>query len=128
MKIGILGSGVVGQALANGFIKLGYEVMVGTRSLEKLSEWKEKAGEKGHVGSFAETATFDNIITLAVKGTAAIDTLKMAGAEKLKGITIIDATNPIADEPPENGVLKFFTSIENLSWRNYSLPFLMRTS
>ncbi|OGF54089.1 MAG: hypothetical protein A2Z21_08335 [Candidatus Fraserbacteria bacterium RBG_16_55_9] len=43
MKIGILGSGVVGQVLANGFIKHGYEVMVGTRSPEKLSGWKEKA-------------------------------------------------------------------------------------
>ncbi len=113
MKIGILGSGVVGQVLGNGFIKHGYEVMVGTRSPEKLAEWKAKAGKSGRVGSFAETAAFGDLIVLAAKGTAAKDTLKMAGAENLKGKTIIDATNPIADAPPEKGVLKFFTSLDS---------------
>jgi len=52
MKIGILGSGVVGQTLANGFLKYGDEVMVGTRSPAKLAEWKAKAGKNGRVGSF----------------------------------------------------------------------------
>jgi predicted dinucleotide-binding enzyme len=113
MKIGILGSGTVGQALANGFIKHGYEAMIGTRSPEKLSAWKEKAGKSGRIGSFAETAAFGDIIVLAAKGTTAKDTLKMAGAANLKGKTIIDTTNPIADAPPENGVLKFFTSLDN---------------
>jgi predicted dinucleotide-binding enzyme len=112
MKVGILGSGVVGQALANGFIKHGNEVMVGTRSPEKLSAWKVDAGKSGRVGSFAETAAFGELILLAAKGTGALDTLTLAGAENLAGKTIIDATNPIADEPPENGVLKFFTSLD----------------
>jgi hypothetical protein len=113
MKIGILGSGAVGQALANGFVKHGYDVMIGTRSPEKLSEWKAKAGERGRVGSFAETTAFGDLLVLAVKGTAAKDTLKMAGAESLKGKTMIDTTNPIADAPPEKGVIKFFTSLDN---------------
>lgn len=113
MKIGILGSGDVGRALANGFIKHGYEAMIGTRSPDKLSAWKEKAGKNGRVGSFAETAAFGEIIVLAAKGTTAKETLKMAGAEKLKGKTIIDTTNPIAEAPPENGVLKYFTTLEN---------------
>ncbi len=112
MKIGILGSGVVGQTLANGFIKHGHEVMVGTRSPEKLTEWKAKAGESGQTGSFAETAAFGEILVLAVKGTGAQNVLELAGAESLKGKTIIDATNPIADAPPENGVLKFFTTFD----------------
>lgn len=113
MNIGILGSGVVGQALANGFIKHGHQVMVGTRSPEKLAEWKAKAGENGQIGSFAEAAAFGDIIVLAAKGTAAQDVLELAGAENLRGMTIMDATNPIADPPPENGVLKFFTSFDN---------------
>ncbi len=113
MKIGILGSGVVGQALATGFIKHGYEVMVGTRNPDKLSEWKTSAGENGQIGGFAEAAAFGDLIVLAAKGMAAKDVLEMAGAENLKGMTIIDATNPIADAPPENGVLKFFTSLDN---------------
>lgn len=113
MKIGILGSGDVGKTLANGFIKHGYEVMIGTRSPEKLSTWKAKAGSNGRVGSFNETAAFGEILVLAAKGTTAKDTLQLAGAVNLKGKTIIDATNPIAEAPPVNGVLKFFTSLDN---------------
>jgi hypothetical protein len=113
VKIGILGSGVVGQALGSGFIRHGYEVMVGTRSPEKLAEWKLKAGESGRVGSFAEAAAFGDILVLAVKGAAAEETLKTAGGENLSGKAIIDATNPIADSPPDNGVLRFFTSLDH---------------
>jgi hypothetical protein len=113
MKVGILGSGDIGRALGSGFIKHGYEVMVGTRTAQKLSEWKEKAGKGGWVGSFAEAAAFGEIIVLAAKGTTAKETLKMAGAANLKGKTIIDTTNPIAEAPPDHGVLKYFTTLEN---------------
>lgn len=111
-KIGILGSGVVGQSLGSGFIKHGYRVMVGTRNAAKLSEWNETASENGTVGSFAETAAFGDIIVLAVKGSAAKEVLELAGTENLNGKTIIDASNPIEDTPPENGVLKFFTNLD----------------
>src|SRR3989338_2482178 len=109
MKIGILGSGDVGKALAGGFMKHGYEVMVGTGNQQKLSEWKSK--NKAKTGSFSEAASFGEIIVLAVKGTAAKDALKAAG--NINGKTVFDTTNPIADAPPENGVLKFFTSLDN---------------
>ena len=112
MKIGILGSGVVGQTLASGFVKHGYEVMIGTRDANKLKEWKTRVGNKISIGGFKETAKFGEIIVLAVKGTVAKEVLQMAGAENLVGKTIIDATNPIADVPPENGVLKFFTTLD----------------
>jgi predicted dinucleotide-binding enzyme len=87
--------------------------MVGTRSPQKLSEWKEKAGKGGRVGSFAEAGAFGEIIVLAAKGTTAKDTLKLAGAASLKGKTIIDTTNPIAEAPPDHGVLKYFTTLES---------------
>ena len=112
MKIGVLGSGDVGQVLGAGFISHGHDVMIGTRNPSKLSAWQEKTGQKGKVGSFAETAAFANTIVLAVKGAVAGETLKMAGAANLKGKTIIDATNPIAEAPPVNGVLKYFTSLD----------------
>ncbi|HET6616760.1 MAG TPA: NAD(P)-binding domain-containing protein, partial [Gemmatimonadota bacterium] len=112
MKIGILGSGVVGQTLGGGFVRHGYDVMVGTRSPEKLSEWKAKVGRSGNTGTFAESSAFGEILVLAVKGTAARNTLEVAGGENLRGKIIVDATNPIADSPPENGVLKFFTSLD----------------
>jgi predicted dinucleotide-binding enzyme len=103
----------VGQVLAGGFIKLGYEAMIGTRNPEKLADWKAKTGKNGSVGSFAEAAAFGEMIVLAAKGTSAREVLGMAEEANLKGKTIIDATNPIADVPPQNGVLKFFTSLDS---------------
>jgi hypothetical protein len=111
MKIGIIGSGQVGQTLANGFIKHGYEVMVGSRDISNLAVWQEKAGENASVGSFAETAAFGEIVVLAAKGTAAKDALELAGDSNLAGKIVIDATNPVADAPPVNGVLQFFTNL-----------------
>ncbi|MBX7043962.1 MAG: NAD(P)-binding domain-containing protein [Ignavibacteria bacterium] len=111
-KIGIIGSGVVGQALANGFIKYGYDVMIGTNSRDKAEALKEKTGGKAEVGNFEETAKFGDIIVLAAKGGAAEDALKLAGAANLNGKTVIDTTNPISDEPPVNAVLKFFTTLD----------------
>ncbi len=111
MKVGVLGSGDVGKTLANGFVKHTYDVMIGTRDKNKLTEWSR--GKNIMVGSFEETAAFGDIIILAVKGTAALDVLKMIGSQNLKNKIIIDTTNPIADAPPQNGVLRFFTSLDN---------------
>jgi predicted dinucleotide-binding enzyme len=112
-NIGILGSGIVGTTLANGFIKYGYKVMIGTRSPKKLDEWNERSGENGSVGSLQETASFGEIVILAVKGTAAMDALNSLDPGSIEGKTVIDATNPISDTPPENGVLNFFTEANN---------------
>lgn len=110
-KIGVLGSGVVAQALAGGFLRHGYEVAVGTRDIKKLEAWKPAVHGKPKIGSFAEAAAFGELIVLAVKGTAAEEALKLAGLKSLAGKTILDTTNPIADAPPTNGVLQFFTSM-----------------
>src|SRR5688572_27930553 len=107
-KIGILGSGAVAKVLASGFLKHGYEVMVGTRDSSKLTDWQSK-NPKGKTGEFSETAKFGDVIVLAVKGTVAQQALEMAGIGNLKRKTIIDATNPISDGAPVNGVLQFFT-------------------
>lgn len=108
-KVGVLGSGQVGQVLADGFLKHGFEVMRGSRDAAKLEEWKKGAGAKASTGTFADTAKFGDIVVLAVKGSAAESALEQAGADNLSGKTVIDATNPIADEPPENGVIRYFT-------------------
>jgi len=110
-RIGILGSGDVGKTLATGFLKYGYQVMLGTRDNEKLKEFIQQSGEKIKAGTFEETANFGEIIVLATKGTIAKKSLEMAGVKNLIGKTIIDATNPIAELAPENGVLKFFTNL-----------------
>jgi len=108
-NIGILGSGMVGLALARGFLKHGYAVKIGTGSSEKTKKLMEETGGAASVGSFAEAAAFGEILVLAVKGTAAENVLRAAGPSSLKGKTIIDATNPIADAPPVNGVVQYFT-------------------
>jgi predicted dinucleotide-binding enzyme len=110
-KIGIIGSGIVGQTLANGFAKHGYEVMIGTNTPAKRDELKSKTGGRAAVGSFEETARFGEILVLATKGLAAESALKAAGIANLSGKTVIDTTNPIADAPPVNGVLQFFTTV-----------------
>jgi 8-hydroxy-5-deazaflavin:NADPH oxidoreductase len=108
-KIGIIGSGVVAQTLGAGFLKYGYQVMLGTRDVSKLIEWQSGDGKGAKVGSFTETASFGDIVVLAAKGTAALEVLELAGLENLQGKTILDTTNPIADAPPVNGVLQYFT-------------------
>ncbi len=107
MKVGVLGSGIVGETLANGLLKHGYEVMRGSRDPSKLAEW-QKQSVQAKTGTFAETARFGEFVILAVKGAAAESALGQCQAE-LDGKVVIDATNPIAAEPPEDGVLRFFT-------------------
>ncbi|MCB9264450.1 MAG: NAD(P)-binding domain-containing protein [Lewinellaceae bacterium] len=112
-KIGILGSGAVAKALGTGFVQHGYEVKLGTRDASKLADWQAETGGKAHVGSVAEAAAFGDAIVLAVKGTAVEKVLQHAGAANLNEKTIMDATNPIAEAPPVNGVLQFFTSLDD---------------
>lgn len=110
-KIGVLGSGVVGRTLADGLVKRGFEVMLGTGNPNKLSDWQ--SGANGKVGSFEKAADFGDLIILAVKGTAALqiaEQVKIGISDK----TVLDVCNPIADESPKDGVRKFFTTKESL--------------
>jgi len=111
-KIGVIGSGVVGQTLASGFVRHGFETMVGSREPGKLKEWATKAGPLAKTGTVQEAARFGDVVVLAVKGTAAEEVVRLAGPETLADKIVIDTTNPIADAPPTNGVIKFFTSLE----------------
>ena len=114
MKIGIIGSGIVGRVLASGFLNEGHSVMLGTRNIskEEVVKWK-KENDNGLLGSFQETAQFGELIVLAVSGLAVEDAINLAGKEHFSNKIIIDTTNPIAAVPPENGVIKFFTTLED---------------
>jgi predicted dinucleotide-binding enzyme len=111
MNVGILGSGDVGKALAAGFLKHGHRVMMGTRTSDKLADWA-KQNPRATLGDFSDTAKFGELVVLAVKGTVAMDALRAAGAANLAGKPVMDATNPIADAPPVNGVITFFTNLD----------------
>ncbi len=95
MKIGIIGSGIVGQQLGLGFIKLQHEVKIGTRDVSKLNEWKKTAGEKGSAGSFEDVAKFGEVIVLATAWVGTENAISMAGKENFKDKILIDVTNPL---------------------------------
>jgi hypothetical protein len=106
-RYGVLGSGQVGQVLAKGLKAHGYQVMIGSRAPAKLAEFAKATGIA--TGTFAEVATWAEGLVLAVAGTAAQQALEQAGKANLKGKLVVDATNPIAQEPPDDGVIRFFT-------------------
>lgn len=112
-RVAVLGSGKVGEVLANGFLKHGYEVMRGSREPAKMNDWKSAAGAGASLGTFAEAAGWGELVVVAVKGTAAESALALAGAANLAGKVVVDTCNPIADAPPTNGVLHYFTTLED---------------
>jgi|SRR5688572_7767575 len=114
MNAGIIGSGIVGRVLASAFLNEGYDVMLGTRntSKEEVTKWKTD-NPAGQTGSFEEAAKFGELLVLATAGAAAEGAIKLAGALNFSGKIVIDTTNPISKEPPDNGVLKYFTTLED---------------
>jgi 8-hydroxy-5-deazaflavin:NADPH oxidoreductase len=111
-NIAVLGSGQVGQVLADGFLKHDHAVMRASRDPKKLSEWKAGAGARASVGTFSEGASWGETVVLAVKGGAAEAAIEQAGPANLAGKTVLDTSNPIADAPPEHGVLRYFTTFD----------------
>ena len=108
MRVGILGSGDVGKALAAGFSRSGHDVTMGTRDPSKLGAFASQQ-KNVKVGSFADAAKFGELLVLAVKGAAAADVLRDADEDQIEGKVIIDTTNPIEETAPKNGVLNYFT-------------------
>ena len=106
-KFGILGSGEVGRTLATGLEAKGHEVKIASRQPSKLKEFSASSGIAA--GTLADVARWGEHAVLAVKGTAAVAAIAEAGADNLRGKLVIDTTNPIADHPPEDGVLRYFT-------------------
>jgi predicted dinucleotide-binding enzyme len=112
MNVGVVGSGPVGQVLADGFLGRGHPVMRASRDPSKLETWAGEAAGDASVGTPQEAASWAELVVLAVKGTAAENAVRLCGPENLAGKTVIDTTNPIADAPPEQGVLSFFTGLD----------------
>ncbi len=113
MKVGIIGSGIVGRVLATAFLIEGNEVMLGSRNVSKdeVVKWKNE-NSSGKTGNFSDTAIFGDLLVLATAGTVIAEAIKLAGLKNFNGKVIIDATNPFAAAPPQNGVLEFFTSMD----------------
>jgi 8-hydroxy-5-deazaflavin:NADPH oxidoreductase len=113
-KVGIIGSAVVGQVLAKAFLSEGYDVMLGSRNPTKqeVVAWHEQ-NPSGKTGTFEETASFGDIVVLATGGSVTKNAINLAGINNLDGKVVIDTTNPIAAAPPVNGVIKYFTTLDD---------------
>jgi predicted dinucleotide-binding enzyme len=106
-RVGIIGSGVVGQTLARGFKRHGHGVRVGSRTPAKLSSFARE--HEIAVATVADVAAWSDALVLAVLGRGASEALEQAGRPNLSGKLVIDTTNPLSDEPPDGGVLRVFT-------------------
>lgn len=97
MKIGILGTGMVGQAHGSKLVQLGHSVMMGSRTADnpKASEWVKTTGPNASQGTFAEAAAFGEIIFNCTLGVASLEALKMAGTKNLDGKILVDIANPL---------------------------------
>ncbi len=107
MNVGILGSGTAGQALASGFVSRGHKAMMGTRdpSSEKVASWVTRTGPGASAGTFAETATFGELVVIAGSWDGAENMIKLAGPASFKGKVVIDAMNPLTVVPGKPPVL-----------------------
>lgn len=97
MKIGILGTGVVGKTIGSRLLELGHEVKMGSRTAnnEKAAEWVKTAGSKASAGTFADAAAYGEIIFNCTKGEVTLEALKLAGESNLNGKILIDLANPL---------------------------------
>lgn len=106
-RFGVLGSGEVGQVLAKGLAAAGYEVRIGSRTPGKLAAFSKKSGIPA--ATFKDAAEWAEALVLSVKGMAALEAIELAGPNNFDGKLVIDTTDPITDDPPEDGVLRVFT-------------------
>jgi predicted dinucleotide-binding enzyme len=97
MKIGVLGTGTVGQTLGGKLVSLGHEVMMGSRQAdnEVAVAWTESAGGSASQGTFADAAAFGETVVNATNGATSLEALKAAGPDNLNGKVVIDVTNPL---------------------------------
>ncbi|HEX9302919.1 MAG TPA: NAD(P)-binding domain-containing protein [Thermoanaerobaculia bacterium] len=97
MKFGVLGSGMVGQAIAGKLVSLGHQVKMGSRSAtnEKAAAWVKSAGKGASQGTFADAAGFGEIVFNCTAGAGSLDALQAAGAQKLTDKILVDVANPL---------------------------------
>jgi predicted dinucleotide-binding enzyme len=102
MKIGVLGTGMVGSAIASKLVALGHDVMMGSRTADnaKATTWAKTAGARGQVGTFADTAAFGEVVFNCTNGANSLSALRAAGAESLDGKIVVDVANVLSSEGP----------------------------
>jgi 8-hydroxy-5-deazaflavin:NADPH oxidoreductase len=97
MRIGVLGTGMAGEAIAGKLVDVGHEVMMGSRQAgnDKAVKWAAEAGEAASEGSFADAAAFGELVVNATAGGHSLEAIADAGAENLAGKVLIDIANAL---------------------------------
>jgi len=97
MKMGVLGTGMVGAAIGTKLVQLGHEVKMGSRTAnnDKAAAWVKQNSNRAMQGTFADTASFGEVLFNCTSGGTSLDALRLAGAENLKGKVLIDVANPL---------------------------------
>src|SRR5689334_13625531 len=97
MNIGILGTGMVGEAIGTALVKKGHQVKMGSRTANNdiTASWVAMNGDNAKQGTFADAAAFGDIVFLCLNGDKALSALEMAGAGAFAGKVVIDVTNPL---------------------------------
>ena len=97
MKIGILGSGMVGKAIASKLVQLGHQIMMGSRiaNSDAGQEWLRSVGGKAQIGTFADAAAFGEVVLDCTNGANSLAALRQAGAANLRGKILVQAGNPL---------------------------------
>ena len=97
MKIGVLGTGMVGKAIATKIVQLNHQVKMGSRTAnnEKAAEWVKANGIKASQGTFADAAEFGEILFNCISGMASLEALKMAGEKNMNGKVLVDVANAL---------------------------------
>src|SRR5262245_6374770 len=100
MNIGVMGTGMVGDAIASKLVALGHDVMMGSRESNnpKAVAWAKRLGERAQAGSFEDTARFGELVFNCTNGGNSLEALRAAGEKNLNGKILIDVANIL---PPE---------------------------
>jgi 8-hydroxy-5-deazaflavin:NADPH oxidoreductase len=105
MKIAVLGTGMVGRAIASKLIERGHEVRMGSRTADNAAAttWAQQAGERASHGTFADAADFGEVVFLCTLGAASVNVVESVGAASWQGKVLVDVSNPLdfsAGMPP----------------------------
>jgi hypothetical protein len=97
MKLGILGTGIVGSTIGTKLVQLGHEVKMGSRTSDnaKASEWVKANGMKASHGTFSDAAAFGRVLFNCTSGMSSIEALKLAGERNMTGKILVDVANPL---------------------------------
>jgi 8-hydroxy-5-deazaflavin:NADPH oxidoreductase len=99
MRVGVLGSGMVGEAIGGRLLELGHEVRMGSRSADGPAlQWAQAAGDGASAGDFQDTASFAEVLVNATAGGVSLEALRQAGSANLDGKVLIDIANPLSSE------------------------------